>query len=109
MDSYNRGRRPPPPQTGARALPLLPPPPSPQGGGGGGGVNQSCLTAPLSVWSYDTCQVKKVNAIHERVASEWHQSGIRVASEWHEGGMAWHGVAWHGMEWHGMASFILDI
>ena len=75
------------PQTGARAL--LPPLPR----AGGGGVNQSCLTAPLSVWSYDTCQVKKVNAIDERVASEWHQSGMRVA--WHD--MAWSGVAWHGI------------
>ena len=75
----------PPPPTGARALPLLPP--SPQGGwvGVGGnqswltadmwfgntcpspqaGGNQSCLTVPLSVWSYDTCQVKKVNPLRQ--------------------------------------------
>ena len=25
--------------------------------------NQSCLTVPLSGWSYDTCQVKKVNPL----------------------------------------------
>ena len=69
------------PQTGARALPLLPPPlpragvgvnqswltadmwfdnTSPQAGG-----NQSCLTVPLSMWSYDTCQVKKVNPLRQ--------------------------------------------
>ena len=89
MDSYNRGAAgPPKPFSEARAGAL---PPPPQGGWGwGGGVNQSCLTAPLSD---DTCQVKKVNAIDERVASEWHEGGM----------------AWHGMEWHGMASFILDI
>ena len=33
---------------------------SPQAGG-----NQSCLTVPLSVWSYDTCQVKKVNPLRQ--------------------------------------------
>ena len=84
------GRRPPKPFSEARAgaLPL-----SPQGGWGGvgGGGNQSCLTDPLSVWSYDTCQVKTVNAI---------EGGIRLASDWHEGGMAWHGLAWSGMAWH---------
>ena len=88
------GRRPPKP---GRALSPSSPPPSPQGGGGVGGGNQSCLTDPLSVWSYDTCQVKKVNAI---------EGGIRLASDWHQTGMR---VAWPGMEWHGMASFILDI
>ena len=93
MDSYNRGAAgPPKPFSEARAGALPPPPPSPPGrvGVGWGGVNQSCLTAPLSD---DTCQNKKVNAIDERVASEWHEGGM----------------AWHGMEWHGMASFILDI
>ena len=74
---------PPPPNRGARSPP--PPPPSPQGGGwvvGGNqswltadmwfgntspqaGGNQSCLTVPLSVWSYDTCQVKKVNPLRQ--------------------------------------------
>ena len=40
--------------------------------------NQSCLTVPLSGWSYDTCQVKKVNPLgvpwwcHSKMASTWH-------------------------------------
>ena len=75
-------------QTGARALPLLPPP-LPRAGGGGWGGNQSCLTVPLSVWSYDTCQVKKVNPLRQgqgapscatlgwrRVASEGGAGGV---------------------------------
>ena len=63
MDSYNRGAA-GPQNRGARSPP--PPPPSPQGGGwGGGGGNQSWLTGPLSVWSYDTCQVKKVNPLRQ--------------------------------------------
>ena len=53
-------RGPQAPQTGARALPLLPP--LSRAGVGG---NQSWLTAPLSVWSYDTCQVKKVNPLRQ--------------------------------------------
>ena len=71
--------------SGARSFPLLPPLSPGRAGGGGGGVNQSCLTAdmwfgntspqaggnqscltvPLSVWSYDTCQVKKVNPLRQ--------------------------------------------
>ena len=92
MDSYNRGPQAPNLfQRHARG-PSPSSPLSPQGGWGGvGGVNQSCLTDSLSVWSYDTCQVKKVNAI---------EGGIRLASDWHEGGMAWHGLAWSGMAWH---------
>ena len=61
MDSYNRGPQ-APQNRGARSPP---PPPSPQGGGFGVGGNQSWLTGPLSVWSYDTCQVKKVNPLRQ--------------------------------------------
>ena len=63
---------PPPPKTGARALP--PPPPLSPGRG-----NQSWLTGPLSVWSYDTCQVKKVNPLRQGAPScaKWR----RVAQE----------------------------
>ena len=63
---------------------MCPSSPSPQAGG-----NQSCLTVPLSVWSYDTCQIKKVNPLRQgqgapscatlgwrRVAQE---GGMRVA------------------------------
>ena len=60
------GRRPPPkPSSEARAgaLPLLPP--LSPGRGWGVGGNQSWLTVPLSVWSYDTCQVKKVNPLRQ--------------------------------------------
>ena len=69
-----------PPNRGARSTP---PPPLPRAGGVGdnqswltadmwfgntspqAGGNQSCLTVPLSVWSYDTCQVKKVNPLRQ--------------------------------------------
>ena len=68
-----------PPQTWARALPLLPPLPR------AGRCNQSWLTGPLSGWSYDTCQVKKVTAIDEwyHPGTRWYQSGTRMVSDWY--------------------------
>ena len=71
MDSYNRGAAGPPKP--GRALSPSSPPPLPRAGRG----NQSWLTGPLSGWSYDTCQVKKVTAIDEWYHS-WYQDGIRV-------------------------------
>ena len=44
------------------------------------------------MWSYDTCQVKKVTAIDEwyhpgtRMVSGWYQGGIRVVSGWYQTG-----------------------
>ena len=78
IGSYNRGAA-GPPQTGARALPLLPP--LPRAGRG----NQSWLTGPLSGWSYDTCQVKKVTAI-----DEWYHPGTRMVSEWYQVVSEWY-------------------
>ena len=49
-----------PPNRVARSPPPLLPP-LPRAGRG----NQSWLTGPLSVWSYDTCQVKKVNLLRQ--------------------------------------------
>ena len=69
-----------PPNRGARSPPPPPPPPPllpplPKAGRG----NQSWLTGPLSVWSYDTCQVKKVNPLRQGAPSctKWR----RVAQE----------------------------
>ena len=74
----NRGARSPPPPTSS---PLLPPLPR----AGGGWSNQSWLTGPLSVWSYDTCQVKKVTAI-----DEWYHPGTRMVSEWYQVVSEWY-------------------
>ena len=60
--------------------------PSPQAGG-----NQSCLTVPLSVWSYDTCQVKKVNPLRQG------QGAPSCAT------LGWRRVAQGGAGWRRMA------
>ena len=65
---------------------------SPQAGG-----NQSCLTVPLSVWSYDTCQVKKVNPLRQG------QGAPSCAT------LGWRRVAQEGGAWRERSMFILDI